>query len=222
MIENAQLEMEPVRSQPWPARAFAHLVSVLFHPLFIPSYITAFLLFLHPFAFAGDSLLYKQIKLASVFVSTAFFPAFTVFLLKQLGFASSIRLRTQKERIIPIVASMIFYFWIFYVAKNQGDNPVELIQMLCAGFVSTIIALTANNFMKISLHGIAMGILCGFFLHQAWTSTIPMGLPLIIAVLVAGMVCTARLILGEHNYRELIAGLLTGLVSLAISVLIIG
>ena len=221
-MNQANLDPGSDNRQGWLPRSFAHLVSILFHPLFIPSYIAAFLLFLHPFSFAGDSDLYKKIKLASVFVSTAFFPAFTVFLLKQLGFASSFRLRTQQERIIPIIASMVFYFWIFYVAKNQGDNPTELVQMLCAVFVSSIIALTANNFIKISLHGIAVGVLSGFFLYQAWVSFIPMALPLMVAILITGMVGTARLILGEHDYRELIAGYLTGLVSMAISILVIG
>lgn len=202
-------------------RLLAHLISILFHPIFIPSYITAFLLYLHPFAFMGDSEFYKKIKLVSVFVSTAFFPAFTVFLLQRLGFASSIRLRTQKERIIPIIASMVFYFWIFYVAKNQGDNPPELVQVLCASFVSSIIALTANNFIKISLHGIAMGVLAGFFTYMAWNSFIPMTLPLMIAILITGLTCTARLLLGEHSSKDLLAGFLTGLVSVAITVLVI-
>ncbi|WP_290794266.1 hypothetical protein [Flavihumibacter sp. UBA7668] len=206
----------------WILRAFANLISILFHPLFIPTYITAFLLFLHPFAFMGDTELYKKIKLVSVFVSTAFFPAFTVFLLQRLGFATSVRLKTQKERIIPIIASMVFYFWIFYVAKNQGDNPTELVQVLCASFVSSIIALTANNFIKISLHGIAMGVLSGFFIYLAWTSLIPMTLPLMIALFISGLVGTARLILGEHEPRDLAAGFLTGLVSMAISIVVIG
>ncbi|MBL7768348.1 MAG: hypothetical protein JNK20_05225 [Flavipsychrobacter sp.] len=220
-MNQANMDLGSGSRQGWLPRAFAHIVSIVFHPLFIPSYIAAFLLFLHPFAFAGDSDLYKKIKLTSVFVSTAFFPAFTVFLLKQLGFATSIRLKTQKERIIPIIASMVFYFWIFYVAKNQGDNPTELVQVLCAVFVSSIIALTANNFIKISLHGIAVGVLSGFFLFQAWISFIPMALPLMIAILITGMVGTARLILGEHDYKELIVGYLTGLVSMAIAALVI-
>lgn len=206
----------------WLVRALANIVSILFHPLFIPTYICFFLVYVHPFAFAGASDLYKKIKLASIFTSTAFFPAFTVFMLRRLDFVSSIHLRTQKDRIIPIVASMVFYFWIFYVTKNQGGNPSELIQMLCATFVSTIIALTANNFMKISLHAIAMGVLVGFFVHLAWVSFIPMGLPMMVAILVAGLVGSARLALGEHTAKELVTGFVTGLVSMAISVWVVG
>lgn len=212
-------DRENVR-QPLLVRLLAQLVSIVFHPLFIPTYITFFLLYLHPFTFAGQSEWYKKIKLASIFVSTAFFPAFTVFLLKQLGFAGSIHLRTQKDRIIPIVASMVFYFWIFYVAKNQGDNPAELISMLCACFVSSIIALSANNFIKISLHGIAMGILLTYFIYLTWISFIPMGLPTAIAAFITGIVGSSRLVLHEHTAQEWWLGFGTGAISMTIAALI--
>jgi hypothetical protein len=200
----------------------AHIISFLFHPLFIPGYITAFLLYLHPFAFAGESDWYKTVKLLSVVLSTAFFPAFTVFLLQRLGFAGSLQLKTRKERIIPIIASMIFYFWIFYVSKNQPDNPSELVLMLCAVFIASIISLSANNFILISLHAISMGVLITFFAWIAWNSIIPMGVPLSIAILIAGMVGTARLLLDAHTVPELVWGYLTGIVSMLISILILG
>lgn len=215
--QSAAQGAEPEQT-PAPLRVFGHLLSFIFHPLFIPAYITAFLLYLHPFAFAGENEWYKTLKLASVMVSTTLFPAFTVFLLKQLGFAGSIHLKEKKDRIIPIVASMIFYFWIFYVSKNRPDNPPELVQMLCAVFVSSIIALTVNNFIKISLHTIAMGVLAGFFIHLAWNSEIPMGMPLSIALLIAGAVGTARFAVSDHTVKEIVWGYATGLASMLIAV----
>lgn len=205
-----------------PQLVIGQIISILFHPLFIPGYITAFLLYLHPFAFAGYSDWGRTTKLISVVLLTAFFPAFTVLLLKLLGFADSIQLKTQKDRIIPIVACMIYYFWIFYVNKNLPDNPPELIEMLCAVFISSIIALTANNFLKISLHTIAMGILAAFFVYLAWTSFIPMVLPVAIALLTAGLVGTARLMVSDHSLRELWWGYLTGILSMTIAVWVVG
>ncbi|ULQ56040.1 hypothetical protein KJS94_15435 [Flavihumibacter rivuli] len=215
-------EEQELSKAPLPLRLLAHFFSYLFHPIFIPGYITAYLLYLHPFAFAGEDDRYKLFKLASVVFSTTFFPAFTVLLLKQLGFASSMQLRTQKERIIPIVASMIFYFWAFYVSKNQPDNPPELVQMLCAVFVSSIIALTANNFMKISLHAIAMGILVGFFIMMAWSSVVPMGVFVAISLLIAGITGTSRMLVSDHTNREMGWGFLTGLISMLIGMLVSG
>ncbi len=198
-------------------RFFGELVSVLFHPLFIPTYITAFLLYVHPFAFMGDTDYYKLIKLLSVVVNTCFFPAITTLLLKKLGFISSLRLPTRQDRIIPVIASMIFYFSIFYVSRNQVDNPPELVAMLGAIFISSIIALTLNNFMKISLHAIAMGVMVGFFALLAWNSLIPMGMPLALALLIAGLTGTSRLLLQAHTSKELTTGFLTGIASMLIA-----
>ncbi|GAO42803.1 hypothetical protein [Flavihumibacter petaseus] len=197
-------------------KILGEFISIIFHPLFIPGYITAFLLYVHPFAFVGASAGFKILKLLQVVISTCFFPAFTVMLLKQLGFISSIRLPTMRDRIIPIVASMVFYFWVFYVIRKQGDNPPELTQMLCAVFVSSIIALTLNNFMKLSLHGIAMGILVTFFTIMAWQSLIPMGMPLALALLIAGLTGTARLMVQAHTVKELLIGFSTGILSMLI------
>jgi len=204
-----------------PVQIFGQFISIVFHPLFIPGYITAFLLYLHPFAFAGESDWYKTIKLLSVLISTALFPAFTVLLLRMLGFASSITLDSQKDRIIPIIASMIYYFWIFYVSKNQPDNPPELVEMLCAVFISSIIALTANNFIKVSLHTIAMGILASFFIYISWESLIPMGLPLAIAIFIAGLTGTARFMVSDHTNEELVWGYISGVVSMMIATWVI-
>jgi hypothetical protein len=214
------MDITEIRQQPnvpsflkWPAKFFSYL----FHPLFIPGYIAAYLLFIHPFAFAGEELRFKVLKLLSVVLSTTLFPLVTVLLLKQLGFVDSIQLKTPKERIIPIIASMIFYFWAFYVSKNQIDNPPELVEMLCSVFISSIIALTANNFIKISLHAISMGILVSFFLFLTWNSFTPIGLFLAIALLIAGITCTSRLLISDHTSSEISIGFATGILSYLIA-----
>src|SRR5690349_13999517 len=106
--ESEEQRIKPI-SQPAPVRLLAHLFSYIFHPLFIPAYISAFLIFRHPYAFSGFDDKVKALRLISVVLLTAFFPAFTVFLLYKLGFARSIFLNTRKERIIPYVASMFFF-----------------------------------------------------------------------------------------------------------------
>src|SRR3954463_15015449 len=87
--------------QPRALKLFAAFFSYLFHPLFISVYVAAYLIYLHPYAFAVFDPRQKFLRLLSVFVITVFFPAFTVFLLWRLQFAESVQLRSQKERIIP-------------------------------------------------------------------------------------------------------------------------
>src|SRR5690348_12119562 len=115
---NSQLAsagQSPIGPEPAPVRVLAHIVSYIFHPLFIPAYVMAFLLYAHPYAFIGYDDRMKMLRLASVIVSTLFLPAFAIFLLWRLEFIKSIFLRTQRERIIPYVIAITFYFWVWYV-----------------------------------------------------------------------------------------------------------
>jgi hypothetical protein len=190
-------------------RFFGQAVSFIFHPLFIPSYITAFILFVDPYAFAGMTGKAKIFKLVSVVFSTAFLPLFSVALMKQLGFIKSIFLRSQKDRIIPYMTCMIFYFWAWYVSRNLHDSPL-LTAMLLAVFISCIAGMMANIYFKVSMHGLAVGALVILFLWMAFTGAVPLGSYLATAIFITGLVCTARFIVSDHSAFEIYSGLLIG------------
>lgn len=201
------------KEQPFFLRVSAHFFSFVFHPLFIPGYISAFLIFVHPYVFSGFSPKLKMLRFISVILLTAFFPAFVVFLLKKLGLIQSIYLKTQKERIIPYVASMFFFFWIFYVSRNLADSPPFFVILLLGVFISSIAALMANIYFKVSMHAIAMGGMVCFFEMLAMQGTFSMGIYLSIAVLVAGLVCTCRFLVSDHYPFEVYAGFFLGVIS---------
>jgi len=194
---------------PAPVRLFGHLVSFIFHPLFIPSYIASFLIYVDPYAFAELDAKRRLFKLFFVVFSTTFLPLFSVLLMKQLGFIKSLFLRDQKDRIIPYIVCMIFYFWAWYVAKNLHDNPA-FIAMLLAVFLSCIAGMMVNIYYKISMHGIAAGALFVLFLWMAFSGHLATGIYLSAAILITGLVCTARFIVSDHNSFEIYSGLLVG------------
>jgi hypothetical protein len=204
------LEENPnIYTWPAPVRLLGHLVSYIFHPLFIPSYIGAFLIYVDPYAFAGMTDKAKMFKLISVIFSTTFLPLFSVALMKQLGFIKSIFLRDQKDRIIPYIVCMIFYFWAWYVAKNLHDNPAY-VAMLLAVFLSCIAGMMLNIYYKVSMHTLAMGALFVLFLWMAFSGNLATGTYLSVAIFITGLVCTARLIVSDHNAFEIYSGLLAG------------
>ena len=92
-------------------RVIARIVSYIFHPLFIPVYISWFLIFLNPL-FPAINASDKWILLLRFVVMYTVFPLVTVLLAKGLGFIQSIYLRTQKDRIIPYIVCGIYYFWM--------------------------------------------------------------------------------------------------------------
>jgi len=193
-----------------PALCFTgHFFSFVFHPLFIPAYIAAFLVFKHPYAFAGASDKLKLFRFFSVFFATCFLPAFSVFLLRQLRFIDSVYLRTQKDRIIPYIICMVYYFWAWYVSRNLHEST-EMTAMLLATFLASIVGLMANIYFKISMHGLAAGTLLVFFLWLAFSGSVHIGDWLSVAVFITGLICTARFLVSGHSPVEIYAGLLGG------------
>jgi len=197
--------------QPAVAKFFAHLFSYIFHPLFIPVYVTYFIAFVHPGYFSGYNAQQKIWIIIRVAYTMVFFPFITVLLLKAIGFSKSIFLKTQQERIIPYVACEIFFFWAYLVFRNQPEIPKILTAFTFGVFLSSSAALLANIRMKISMHAIGMGGLLGVFLVIMTQNNMLMTVPLLVALLLAGLVCTSRMIVSDHTQKEIYAGLLVGL-----------
>jgi hypothetical protein len=198
-------------------RVPAQVLSYIFHPLFVPIYIIVFLLAAEPYFFASFTVPEKFIILLRFFIIYCFFPLVTVLLLKGLGFVNSIFLRTQKERIIPIIVCNIYYFWMAYVLRHQPEFSSLIGQLAIAIFISSSIALLANIYMKVSMHSISMGILVGFVALLAFTQGNAYTMYLSLSLLVAGLVCTARFIVSDHTQREIYGGFLIGLVSILLA-----
>lgn len=200
----------PVKQHPSVIRFLAHLFSIVFHPLFITTYVTAYLIFIHPYAFAADSDALRWFRLARVVFNTTFIPLFAVFLMWRLGLIESLFLRTGKERIIPYVAAMICYFWAWLVTRNLGDSPAYFVHFMLGTFLAICLAFIMNIYIKVSMHTIAMGGAVVFFLLQAFSETDTTGIYLSISLLVAGLVGTSRLIVSDHRPVEIYLGYIAG------------
>ncbi len=195
----------------------ANIISYVFHPVFVPVYVMLFLLYVHPYIFAGISARDKMLTLLQSILMYTFFPLVTVLLLKGLGFIPSLLLRTQRERIIPLLATMTWSFWIWNVWRNLHGSPREIVLFSLAAFIASILAWLMNIYMKVSLHAIAMGVLSAFFLNLAFSSSISFGFYVSVALLVTGLVCTARLLVSDHSQAEVYSGLAGGVLALLVA-----
>jgi len=203
-------------------RFFAQINSYLFHPLFVPLYVTFFLLYIHPNAFIGFSDLNRMQVILIVTINVLFFPLISVLLLKAVGFIDSIYLRTQKDRIIPYMACGIFFFWAFNVFKQQTQYPSIFVVYLLGLFLASSAALIANIYFKVSMHAIGMGGWLGLFLLICYSQNILMTWPLSLVLLLTGMVCTSRMILKSHTPLDIYSGLFIGIVTQMISFYFLG
>jgi len=212
---------EKENTYPTLLKIVAHIFSYLFHPLFIPLYVTYFLAFIHPNYFSGFGAGEKSWLLVRVAYSMIFFPLITVLLLKAIGFIDSVFLKTQKDRIIPYIACGIFFFWGYLVFKNQNEIPLILTSFTFAVFLSSSAALMANIYFKISMHAIGMGGIVGLFLIIMAQNSMLMTVPLSVALVLTGIVCTSRMIVSDHLPGEIYMGLLMGIVCQLVAALII-
>lgn len=193
-----------------PLRWTAIGLSYIFHPIFIPVYVAGYLLFVHPLLFAGYDVQARTRLLASVFVNLCFLPAVTVFLAKRLRFVEGFQMNTRRERIIPLAAAMVFYFWCWFALKNFNTLPELFRQFLLGCFITIIAAWLANIYYKVSLHGLAAGGMVGFLLILVFSGVGGSPLYLALAVLAAGAVCSARMLLGAHRSFEVYSAFLIG------------
>ncbi len=206
---------EKIESQTSTENLFVHtiakIISVLFHPLFVPIYFVWFLLYIHPLAFIGFSAMQKFQTLIIVCINLTIFPLVSVLLLKALGFIESIFLKTQKDRIIPYIACGIFFFWAFTVFKEQTKYPIILVVFILGIFLASSAALIANIYFKVSMHAIGMGGLLGIFAVLFYNNNLSMAWPMALVLIISGIVCTARLLLNTHTPKDIYAGLLIGI-----------
>ena len=199
--------------QPVWIRLLAKIISFVFHPLFIPVYITYFVITIRSYEISGLDDWGKLRRLLQVFVNCTFLPLVTVLLLRALKFIDSVFLKTQKDRILPYVICMIFYFWNWYVFKNNYRDEKDLISISMAVFNASVFGFLVNISMKASMHAIAVGVMSTFIALLAFTDTISYSFYLSFAILISGVVCTSRLIISDHRPKEIYYGFLIGVFS---------
>jgi len=207
---------EPISFAPG-LKTMAQVISYIFHPLFLPLVVT----YLCVTAMPEQFVYFKEISRVfsfdilyiRVFANTLLFPLLVVVLGRALGFVSSIYLKSQQDRIIPYVASIIFYFWTFYTFKREGETPPFMNAFFLGIFIAVILSLVANNFVKISMHTVGWGGMIGFFIMLMFGMDMNVALPLAIIFVISGLVATARMILNAHTTGEIYIGFIVGIIS---------
>ncbi|NRA48639.1 MAG: hypothetical protein HRU12_05865 [Phaeodactylibacter sp.] len=211
-------------------KTLAQVISVLFHPLLIVTYMLVLLLLINPYLFGvygiGDQ--FSRILILQVFLSTFFIPGFAVAMLRFTGLVNSLEMKTKQERIGPYVITGMFYIWMFRNFLGNAQVPTAFSAFLLGAAIGLFIAFFINIFSKISAHAVGMGGLLGMVvitlllfsydtflvsLGTLGTYQVSMLWVLMLTVLLAGLVGTCRLILQAHEPTDLYGGYLVGFVS---------
>ena len=210
-------------------RLLAQVVSFIFHPLLIVTYMLVLLLLVNPYLFGvssiGDSA--SKLLILQIFLSTFFIPGVAVSMLRFTGMISSFEMKDKQERIGPYIITGVFYLWMFRNFLTNPSIPTAFTSFLLGATIGLFFAFFINIFSKISAHAVGVGGLLGMvvitmllfsydtftILSARGTLEVSMSTVLLMAILIAGLVGTARLALQAHDPMDLYGGYLVGFAS---------
>jgi len=199
-------------------KIFAKAISIILHPVLIVTYGLIFLIWMNPFAFGGSSfqgaMSIYDVMVIRIFMSTALLPAFGIFIMKHLGIISDFKMDDNQERIGPYIATSVFYLWIFYNTYNNPQLPDVFKIFMLAATIGLFIAFFINNFSKISIYTVALGVLLAMGISHVFSDTNQnLILALQVIFILAGLMGTARLILKTEKTSDVYGGYMAGILS---------
>ena len=211
-------------------------ISIVFHPLWMASYVLVACMLINPYLFGVQDTQSRSVILISVFLLSFFFPVLSILMMKALGLIKSLEMKERSERIGPMIATGIFYLWLYLNIRSNTVIPGAYTFFVLGAVIAMFVAFFINTFDKISLHALGAGGLLtamliigsqfsyGSFLlqvHQGLVVQVNILLVYVITILISGLTLTSRLILNAHTQKQLYGGFLLGVFSQLIAYFVI-
>ena len=142
--------------------------------------------------------------------NTLFMPLLVIFLLWAIKFLKSLEMETQKDRYIPLIACMSFYFWVFWIFHFSLQAPSWIQMFLLSSFITMVFSFFLTIFSKISLHLAGAASIFIFALLLNVSTGFADAYFLTVTACVLGLVWFSRKTLKAHNAPQLITGAALG------------
>lgn len=201
----------------------AQVVSWIFHPLLILTYMICLLMIVNPYAFGVNQLGEGRSKLLiiMVFLQATLIPGIAISMMRTLGLTPNLEsMEDRTSRIGPFIATGIFYLWIYVNLDRMTDIPTVFKAATLGCVIALFVSFILNIFSKISLHTVGMGSLVGMILvamllfsynsFQFGNQLYSMYTLLFVGIGLAGLVGSARMVLENLSPRDLYGGYLVG------------
>lgn len=189
----------------------ARAASIVLHPFVVPVY--AMLIFMY-----GNTILAlasprtKLFLLAVVTLNALVIPVIAIGLLRWLGMISDLSFEKRYDRTVAMaIVALCYGLCVFMVSDLVFGFIVR--KFFIAAFCCAMAALIITPFWKISLHMIAMGAVTALFAVYTLAGIMSGFIPLMVTIILAGALGSARLYLGRHTPAQVATGFLTGFVT---------
>ena len=217
-------------------RLWSKLISYIFHPIFILFYMFILLKCINPYLFNFTDPKAEGLLTINVFIFTVMFPLIATLIMLKLGLIRSLEMKDKMERIGPFIVSAIFYLWLFKNIKDNSNVPGVYTTMVLGSIIGLFIGFAINTVSKISIHTIGVGgLIAGLFLmkigysYEYFSLSIPslgtylvnVNLILVLGLIIAGAVGTARLWLNAHKAQDVYGGYIVGIFAQVVAIFFI-
>ena len=189
---------------------FYKFISVILHPIVIPTIGVLLYFILIPNGFNSDQTL---AVLGLIFATTYIIPLVLLILFKKLKLIKSFKADSINERKIPI-AMMIVLFYLLGNTIKKIPNLADIGLLFYATTLGLVCIYILFAFkLKTSIHLLSLGITTGFFfvLNTQYSQNL---IAVIIGALIfSGILGSARLHLKAHKETEVYLGFILGFLS---------
>jgi len=197
---------------------FSRIISGVAHPILMPL-ISVFVIF-----HSGTYLDYIPHQLVRVVymivaISTILLPLSVLPLLKNQNLISDIGLEKRRERLIPLVLTIIFYFLGYYMLLKFPITRI-IAHLQLAAIISIFIVTLISLKWKISLHMAGIGGFLGMVIAFTILYSSSLKFVFMIGIILAGLIAYSRLKLNQHTPPQVYAGFIVGLVTILVCLLL--
>jgi hypothetical protein len=190
-------------------KRFAKIISLVFHPILIPTYLIGILMTLDVFfaLMIPSDAKWKIVLL--ILITSALFPAITLYGMYRFKLISSLSMERKEERLYPYTATTIFFFLSAYMIWQINISPVYYYCLLGASILA-LLTLLINIFWKISAHTVSVGGVLGILVAFQEVLLIDILWLIALIILIGGVIGYARLRAGSHNQAQIYTGYVIG------------
>lgn len=200
-------------------RRAAEILSVVFHPIFIPLYGLIIIYSsntLHSFL----PLQVKRMIFILVMANNVLLPMALATVLYARGAISTFNARDRNERVLLLTFSMVMYsLTAFLLLRMQVPGLFRAFFIAIA--VVTLITLLITVFYRISLHASGIGGLLALVLFMAGLYHIGMVWQTVAVLLIGSAVLSSRIYLEDHTPAEVWSGFFAGVAIMGLTLFLI-
>ena len=179
---------------------FGLIISYLLHPMLISFFTFWYIIYYSPLINEPKN----SVFLICLTFSTLL-PMATFFILKNKNLITDFDASKKEERLLPMAFGALF-FLIGFTLLRMMNAPLLIQGIMFCGLMNTILTWIITKHWKISIHALSLSTsVTIFWIFGYKYLTLNIGLIILVTI--------ARILTNAHNLLQIIAGILTGIIS---------